>query len=1166
MAKILPNLNLNRSPQQVQPYSLIFAKNIKLDETASSIIRDDNLTYSAITSYCKSKYGSNAKIVGCITTPREILSFIYIPNNTINIIRYNEDHRILNQIHTSLTYNNGEFIGTYNYNVRNELIIIFSEKNANKDIPLRTINIGEFIDYDDDDFVIDKTVSDISQYNICNDVPIAKCFADIIEGITIPSGTYNFFIRYKVNDVYTSWFPIGKTYFAVKLEDTIVYNMAKNEKVDKLSMNLANTNADCNYGFNLNISFSNKPSYINECQIGYILRHDNNFVGRIFGNYEITSSTLKVLFNALYIDEEPIINITRQSFNLYNVGNIVNYNNRTYISNYKENNNNVTFDVSNVKLRWKIRDISEGIKGINYNATLKPNEVYNFFIHFVRKDGSYTNGIRLENDNTNIVVIGNNTINLNDSIDTYYDSGVLDDYVDINDTKLNKIPVYKIYNNSEDNKFGYYINSKGHKLFKAPDVSKYLNRNEVGIISLEIQCPRSSIPSGFIGYFISYEKIESVLSYEAYCKDPVNENVVGSNLPTKLYKSYDVEIGDVSFNGALIKEEYSNKWIRITKSKLWASNIFDKTTGTHGGIEIETEHSIHTYNTRNQILIIDKDIYINENKTLYRLTDTFSISDLDSQQDDKYSDFNYPSFLNNTKFYLTSARIATNSSTKLFNLIWGDNFNVGTEDFYFGVETNLCGGWLYSNYNINCLSIKQKPSVVVVVPENDVDERKIVTYIEPAIISDAFEIKSDYLLSAGINTLINYSAYNKDYPTLEQFDNTVRRSDVFANESIENTWRNFGGENYKVISNTRGKIKKLIPLGKYFLIHLEQGLFVFDRDNKMKLQDKEIQLSTPDTFDLEAQEVYTSENGFLGLQDEDSTMVNSYGYTFYENDTKTIYNYDAGKLSIVSLSIQRLLENLNIKKVSMAFDGNNNRSLMCFFTTDNKSFTISYNYLTKSFVSLHDFVFNKCWNTKTIPYLRTVDNANLLVFTKQLYEDTYREANVLEKGIEHKFKQITDVDEQIFPLIADVYPDKVNNYSIVDIIFNEGYDVPKVLNAIKYILSEFKDNTNNIHQAEDALLLEYTGDYIMIYSDRCSTDYLDISTQANDIPYGGYNTKPWNDKGIWNYNYFRNILNTKFDSSDEKSLIYGKYFVVRFVFKPNTRFKLENLTCEINRY
>ena len=86
------------------------------------------------------------------------------------------------------------------------------------------------------------------------------------------------------------------------------------------------------------------------------------------------------------------------------------------------------------------------------------------------------------------------------------------------------------------------------------------------------------------------------------------------------------------------------------------------------------------------------------------------------------------------------------------------------------------------------------------------------------------------------------------------------------------------------------------------------------------------------------------------------------------------------------------------------------------------------------------------------------------------------------------------------------------------------------------------------------------------------TELLDFSKVSNDYSISDVNSYkyPRFNQGIWSFNYFRNILNVNNNkmnplrqyTSDENSLIKGKYFVVRFLFNDN--FKLDTLQLTYN--
>ena len=196
-----------------------------------------------------------------------------------------------------------------------------------------------------------------------------------------------------------------------------------------------------------------------------------------------------------------------------------------------------------------------------------------------------------------------------------------------------------------------------------------------------------------------------------------------------------------------------------------------------------------------------------------------------------------------------------------------------------------------------------------------------------------------------------------------------------------------------------------------------------------------------------------------------------------------------------------------------------------------------------------------------------------------------------------------------------------NICSYLDVIYNNDYNNSKSLESINYILNYFDNryslNAKNIYNvAEDSLRRRYAGYYLDVYTDETQAINLKLSDGSNDTDENNRNT--FNhyddykfakfDKGSWNFNYFRNGFNrgntelsetelvracnyiyynlstkqnevhviTEEDlkksplyKSDNRSLIYGKYIVARFIFNNDDaahRFKLENITFNIQQY
>ncbi|QOR58846.1 hypothetical protein KNV35_gp89 [uncultured phage cr8_1] len=200
------------------------------------------------------------------------------------------------------------------------------------------------------------------------------------------------------------------------------------------------------------------------------------------------------------------------------------------------------------------------------------------------------------------------------------------------------------------------------------------------------------------------------------------------------------------------------------------------------------------------------------------------------------------------------------------------------------------------------------------------------------------------------------------------------------------------------------------------------------------------------------------------------------------------------------------------------------------------------------------------------------------------------------------------------------YPSNICSY--LDVIYNNDYNNSKSLESINYILNYFDNryslNAKNIYNvAEDDLRRRYAGYYLDVYTDETQAINLKLSDGSNDTDennrdtfnhYNDYKFAKF-DKGSWNFNYFRNGFNrgntelsetelvracnyiyynpstkqnevhviTEEDlkksplyKSDNRSLIYGKYIVARFIFNNDDdvahRFKLENITFNIQPY
>lgn len=346
---------------------------------------------------------------------------------------------------------------------------------------------------------------------------------------------------------------------------------------------------------------------------------------------------------------------------------------------------------------------------------------------------------------------------------------------------------------------------------------------------------------------------------------------------------------------------------------------------------------------------------------------------------------------------------------------------------------------------------------------------------------------------------------------------------------------------------------------------------MFDISAVLKTRDENVQLYQPDAFEVDYKEVFTSNKGYGGLQDDLAYIVGEFGYIFYNDDFHTLYQFDDGQLKLMSEDIKLWLDKYHPNNVRFAHDKYNNRILIKFdYTYDNinpvsktiieeaHNEVISFNYKVGSFISLHDYYFNNAWSTKTKCYFQTEHNNDRLncplhVFTN---EYNYGRFNTHMGDDSNSLYMISrqEVGEE---------PELVYN-SYIDIIINESYELIKFLEFIKYKVRKiyipfYSDNTNN---PVDLREHPYAGDILRIFNEDNDTDDIDINIDKLN-KFNAYK-KPWYELTQYNFNYFRNTINKHPNSpSDKLRRVYGNYFVVRFIFNnsDNKRIEFESLEC-----
>lgn len=1139
--EIIKKLNLNKTPKAVPNNSLICAKNIIISKDGSYITSEDGLTPIYTVS------PSTNRIVGVIPCNTELVIFEQDSNRNGHIKRYNEVTNEVTEVPCNWSWDEGIIKGTYTYNVNNELIIAFCEHNTfnNRTSALKTINLNR-----------SKVDDSETSYYVTPKVPICKTeLKNFIQGSLIKCGTYNLFIRYKFsNNNYTKWFSIGVPYFITNIDNKPIithYYPHSNNTYETMVYDLVNSDDQTNFNPVLKFNFSGDTTGYVGYQIGYILDTDNSTVCRLWKEFNF--NTTEINFNTSNAVEYPIDDMLESTYSISNVETICNYGNRLYISNYNEHqggNENISALADAVRVKYTLTNYTHDRNFSNqtcnhftkdlFNAHrrgLIPNQVYNFFIHYVKDDGSFTEGFQLQNTASDsfqfrtqvdgiplIIMVNGDTLLAN-----------VDDRISIN-SNLSHNRVCDVYNNfsASDREFGYFTNSEGIKMFKAP----YINNSPNALIGVE--AVNVQIPAGYVGAFLSYEEVEDNVLFTGYNG---SKSCDSGTRPLYLYAS-DVFLHKRNYKGVTYNVNYT-----LTSETSSTPGSEDLKFIINMGIEAANDSlAQHMWlspipNSGEVITLYsyNKYVYCGDNKRLIRLTDvergiegtTITIKDRTD-----VATFNYPGFIVSDIALLYDPNVFINGETypayKSNNELIKSSYAVGTRYLK------------YCKYYITAKKFKKAPESVAYVSKGTVDRTLTADIVYPINEGDLYQLNpNDY------NNQINKKAlieYDKNGLNITRFDKTIRRSDVISDESVDNSWRQFKPINYKVISENKGNITNIVGIGYYLLIHTEHSLFMFSADSTLTAGDKEIQLGAIDVFDLNYKEVITSDKGYAGLKRKSAAIVNQHGYTFMNEDSKIIYSFDNGQLNIISADIEALLKNIDIKDVVFADDVvDRDRLIICIKLVDNTYITLSYNFNQKAWSSLHDYKFSAGYKTKNNLYL-TNNDIKLYSFDK-VHSCNFRELQIKQ--------------DNKFPLYLSDSGEL--NYSYVDVIFNDAFDIIKSLEFISYLLSEKLDYFSNINNAEGNLNRKFSGYQAIIYSDETYSGLLDINVNNNPNSYNSYKY-PYYDRGKWNFNYFRNYVER--EDSDDRSLIYGKYIVCRFIFNNdnNVKFKLEGVEFKVNKY
>lgn len=738
-----------------------------------------------------------------------------------------------------------------------------------------------------------------------------------------------------------------------------------------------------------------------------------------------------------------------------------------------------------------------------------PNEQYNLFIHFVDKYGSYTRGIPISRFNTIPTTAGGEFIN---------------------------------YNNNDG-------------LISITNVKDCFSRYNL-VFNI------SGFPDGYIGYFVSYERLEPKTKHKGIVISEGDNTIRfyndDLNYRDKLDFKFDIIVlyktnkvpRSVSFEGSGQAEGY------VIKST-------DGVPRYMADVQLNADYSNYKiYNVKNKQLRV-ADGYNNVLTATNILIDTFEnvdkgeyIAHLIKSDSSSYKNkdkrltpcspvcYNTGELVVNPKngfiskahavCYDINGKVLYNNATKTFNSHMDNKvIDIPIRQFTF---------YDYFEVPHEVISFNNKPDVTFFPNKglNTTNERERSYYVGCVVecknTVDLYQQKNFSVQEANPKVL---SWRNPDNRFTDRFEKTIRRSNTIQDESFNIRWRRFNQEDYKNIIENKGSITKLITFGNIFFVHTKHSMFEFNDTDTIKSNNGDIQLANIDIWDIKYRELLTSDLGYAGLKHSSHSIDGQFGYIFYDYDSNRFYRYDNGQFKAIDEDI-RCYSSLygGAHDVKFVDDKNNNR-LLIYISKGDKDDVISYNYEHNKFISRHSYRFDKGYNTKSNTYI--VKGNNVVQF-----------------------------DDSKF-ITYDGLSDNKDSNAYVQTITNTGYYDMKFVEYIKYKLHQLDRNVqyNSINYWDSPVekpYHKYAADYITINSEYCSTGRMDVSITDYNT-FDDY-TKPYFRLGDWYLNLIRDGIvkyNNHSQSAFDSSRIYGNWFAVKFEFNKGRYVEFENVEYKLSK-
>ena len=748
-------------------------------------------------------------------------------------------------------------------------------------------------------------------------------------------------------------------------------------------------------------------------------------------------------------------------------------------------------------------------------------------------------------------------------------------YITITDNVGNEVQAGSLMPLSIYNAYIHFVDEHNiitNGIFKKQIVTGGVNSN---IDKLLLNYSVSNLPSTgkYKAFFISLVNVGNLIAagfnYRKYSSpDGSNYHILSCLEVDALLYNINDDIKIVNNSGTII----------TTTAKYYTSGHSNPIIafGNAGFIAWEVSGN-EDYSSTKLYVSIERNLNNEKDTRLFKATDYIGLSNVSTTTVNKGFYNSYFCLVKKPSFDLASTCYV--SGNDVYSASRNGTISLSEFDYYIQ-QQDTSTYFIISNFNLNYLSLTEDINDrIFSIGKASSGVKQVAKVINSATLSFIYELKSMY------KDFMNKSFKPVDTYKIE-FDNTIRVSHTLSDETFNNSIFKFSATDYYNIPTDRGVIVNLFSIGNTIFVHTKSAFYKFDGNQTITGGTQDIKLQESEPFETGITQVFDSEYGYGGIDTKQSGCITFDSYFFYDKASNHIFAYGGNsQVQLIDGNIYKLLAYYKPKECKTLHDELNCRVLFEFTSGRSehnsatyKTFTLSYNYKTKSFVSFHDLSLVNAFSGRHRAY--SYKSALLRLFE---YETTINTtALVAAMNVNSIFGNATTAC--IIEFGASLYKKQVAPFGMAIVMFPRE-NLRETVNSIRYIADiQQKDPETQSNPVFDVLVnpqVSRTNPVVNFYivTDCCVSSVVNTNVNDNARPntlldYKGFKF----DMGAWTSNYFRNDIN-KIDiyqygqkypnrdlDADQNSLVYGRYFIIIFDFKADTPIKFEELFMNTEKY